>query len=237
MMKLKKTMLTNKPHKRSFFVGLFSFATLLLLYKNYDPLLSANAYQVFNQGEYWRAFTTSLLHGSIEHLGSNSLFFFGLAMLLNHYFSWIVFPVLSFLAGGLINIITLRFYPPDVTLVGISGVIYFMASFWLTLYVLIERKQSISTRFIQAIGAALIFFFPEVFDIKVSYLAHAVGVGLGIPFALMYFGVRFKFIRSQEVWEKIEPPSYWEAEYEALEEKFQIQDAIDKNEKQVYHWE
>ena len=38
--------------------------------------LSASRDQVFNLGEYWRLFTTSFVHGDIEHLMSNSLMLF-----------------------------------------------------------------------------------------------------------------------------------------------------------------
>jgi rhomboid protease GluP len=141
-----------------------------------------------------------LIHGDLSHLGGNALFFTGFSILLYNYFGWSIFPLLSLAVGALINFISLKIYPPEMTLVGISGVIYFMASFWMTLFVLLERKESLPRRFIVASGLSLIFFFPEVFDVKTSYLAHGLGFAFGVPLAAIVFLLNKKNYRSEEVW-------------------------------------
>lgn len=208
-MKLVKTLLTTKPTNRSFWVGILSLGVLLLLFGK-DKTLIANGDLIYRDQEYWRAFTTSLLHADLNHLGHNALFFTGLAILLNNYFGWLVFPVLSFIMGGITNLIVLKFYPQHVYLVGISGVIYFMAGFWLINYVLIERQHTIARRLLTVGTVGLVLLFPEVFDHKTSYLAHGVGFLLGVPSGALVFFLTQKSIRAKEVWREIEPDPVFE---------------------------
>jgi rhomboid protease GluP len=230
--KLAKTLLSKKTTNESVLLGLTSFIFLLLLFwanemgfLPINDLMVASGVSVFQKHEYWRLFTSTLIHGDLTHLGHNALFFTGFSILLFNYFGWFVFPILSLLVGGLINFLTLKYYPPEVTLVGISGVIYFMASFWMTLFVLLERKESIGRRLMVVSGLSLIFFFPEVFDLRTSYMAHALGFFLGIPLAAIYFLVKKKFFRSEEIWAvEMEPQDliYREEEFwdEAMVERY-----------------
>lgn len=55
-----------------------------------------------------------------------------------------------------------------------------MASFWLTMYLLIETGQKMSSQIICALGVSLILLFPQVFQPEVSYLAHGLGFALSI---------------------------------------------------------
>lgn len=202
---LTQTYLSKKITKESFLVGFISLMLLVLSFGILEKSYSASGHLVFQEQQYWRAFTTSLLHADFNHLASNAFFFAGLASLLYNYFGFCAFPVLSLFMGGLINIATLLFYPPEIHLVGVSGVIYFMASYWLTLYILIERRQKISTRIIHAIAVSLIFFFPHVFEVRTSYLAHGFGYLFGIPTGIIYYLLFRKKIRSQDVWMITEP--------------------------------
>lgn len=217
--KLEKSLLSRPPEKGSFRTALLGLSLLMLIFSlDQQTLLglpgsfSATPEQVFGQREYWRAFTTMLLHADLKHLAANSLFFTGLAYLLNGYYGAWAFPVLSFIAGGLTNLIVLSAYPDGVTLVGISGVVYFMAAFWLTLYCLIQRSVSPGRRLVNAIALSLMLLFPTLFEPRVSYLAHAVGFALGIPFGAALFAVRKRAIRAQEVWRLPEPPAELELE-------------------------
>lgn len=199
--KLTKTFLSKRPSELSLMTGLISLALLVLFFGASQNDLSASGHLVYEKHEYWRAFTTSLLHADLNHLAHNAFFFTGLAALLTNYFGFWVFPVLSFIAGGFINMAVLYFYPPEVTLVGVSGVIYFMASFWLTLYILIEKRQSLMVRLVHAVAVSLIFLFPEAFDPQTSYLAHGFGFLFGVPFALIYFAMNREKFKAAEVWE------------------------------------
>lgn len=202
--KLIKTYLSKRPSKESLITGVLGLFTLLLFFSFNRDSFTANGYLVFGKKEYWRAFTTTLLHADLTHLSHNAFFFTGLAALLHTYFGFWVFPVLSLIVGGIINLITLSFYPPHVHLVGISGVIYFMASFWLTLYLLIERRQKLTIRIIHAVAISLIFFFPETIKPQVSYLAHGMGYVLGIPVGIFYYYINQRRIREKDQWLELE---------------------------------
>lgn len=197
-LKLNKTFLSRKPSPESTIIAIISLALLFLFFSFNQKTFSANGYLVFEKHEYWRAFTTTLLHADLNHLAHNAFFFTGLAALLHNYFGFWVFPVLSIIAGGIINIICLYFYPPQVFLVGVSGVIYFMASFWLVLYLLIERRQTIKVRLLNAFAVSLIFLFPEAFQPETSYLAHGLGFLIGLPAGLFYYLWNRQKIRAQD---------------------------------------
>jgi rhomboid protease GluP len=212
-LKLSKTLLSKKPSSKSVMIGMSSYLVLLLVFIIDNPSMSANGHQVFVQGQYWKAFTTSLMHGDFVHLGHNTIFFVTFAVLLNFYFGFWIFPVLSFLVGGLINMIALKFYGPEVYLVGISGVIYFMAAFWMTLFVGLERQMSLYRRLMIATGVSLILFFPDAFVKNVSYLAHGLGFGIGMLMGGFYFGIKKEELRSHEIWTEKMPPNLELEEY------------------------
>ena len=201
--KLTRTFLSRRSTSWNPFPGLISLAILALFFGADRSLLSGNGYLVFEKGEYWRLFTTTLLHADLTHLSHNAFFFCGLATLLYTYFGLWVFPLLSIVVGGMINFVALLYYPPEVHLVGVSGVIYFMASFWLTLYIIIERRQKLIVRFVHAMAVSLIFLFPQVFDRQVSYLAHGLGFIFGVPLALLYYGLFRKKIHAKDEWTEI----------------------------------
>lgn len=168
---------------------------------------------VFEQGHYWRAFTTTFVHADYKHLGHNALFFTSLSVLLHNYFGNFIYPFLSLFMGGVINLIVLAIYPPEIYLVGISGVVYFMGALWLVMYLFIERTLPLKKRIIVATGLFLIFLAPEaVIKKEVSYLAHGVGFALGIPVGILFYYFHRKEIRSQEVWVETAPEPEWTEE-------------------------
>ena len=217
--KLTRTFLSRRPDDRNIFIGVFSFLMLLAIFLFSGRSFHASGVLVFDQGEWWRLFSTSLMHADFMHLGHNALFFMIFAVLLNTYYGWFMFPLVSFIMGGVINFLTLAYYPKETYLVGISGVIYFMASFWMTNYVLIERKMKLNKRLIIATGISLALFCPDLMhlDEKVSYLSHALGFILGIPTALLWFATHKTMVRKEEVWKERIPVNFnWEEEMEFL---------------------
>ena len=208
--KLVRTLLSKKPAVNSGLISLLSVAVLAVIFavsqKNVDVSghFTADYTRVFSHHEFWRAITSPLLHANVEHLGSNALFFGGLAYLLNGYFGLWAFPVMSILAGGLINLIVLPNYPPDTTIVGVSGIVCFMAAFWLALYFGIERGISKIRRLMNTAAFAMVLFIPEVLHANVSYLSHAVGFGLGIIAGTFFFAINRDAIRTHEVWKEPE---------------------------------
>ena len=67
-LQLTKTLLSKKLSPQSKLVGLFSYLVLLLVFILDNQNLSANGYLVFEKGEYWKAFTTTLMHADFVHL-------------------------------------------------------------------------------------------------------------------------------------------------------------------------
>lgn len=193
--KVKETWLSQKPKSNSLVVSAF-FTFLLALgsslaWRNFagaESWMPASRDLVFNQQEYWRLWTTLFVHGDGKHLLANSFFFFILSFFLWGYFGFWVFPSAAFLMGGLTNLVVLSRMPPDSQLIGVSGVVFWMGSAWLTLYLLLDLKRSLKQRIIRSIGVALALFMPaEAFDPTISYRAHFYGFVFGIAWALLYW--------------------------------------------------
>lgn len=206
-MKLVKTLLSKPFNPWSYPISagvLLVFlltSTFLWTQSTSAPLLTATREQVFGRHEYYRLFTTIGMHADLRHFLGNAIFFFIFGFLLHSYFGIFWFPVLSLVFGALINAITLALYPPEVTLLGASGVVYFMAGAWATLFFLIERKSHWMKRAVAAVGVSLILFFPTSYEPEVSYAAHGIGFAVGIIVALFYFNLRQEKIRAHEYWE------------------------------------
>jgi membrane associated rhomboid family serine protease len=205
---IRETFLSKKPERSSSLAGLASivtiFVTSIIYWENRWNLaesLPASGETVFHQHQYWRLLTGILVHSDFMHFFSNAIPLAFFSSLLYGYFGFTVFPLLMVALGCIIHLISLMTYPPEATLVGASGVVYCMAGFWLTLYVLIERRYSITSRLMRSIGFFLIVFVPSAFDPSVSYRAHAIGFAIGIFAACLYFLKNRKRIRQAETYE------------------------------------
>lgn len=202
--RIKSTLLSQKPREESLLIALLSlivlFFVLLLCWRSPDlfSLLVASRHHVQGEQEYWRLLTTIAIHANLTHFFSNAILFTPLAYLLYGYFGFWVFPVAIVVLGSLTNYLSLLTYSPDVQLIGASGVVYLMAGFWLTVYVLVERSHQLKRRVLVAIGMALIVLVPSSLSSRVSYRTHAIGCGFGIIAALGYFQIRKEQIRSLE---------------------------------------
>src|ERR1019366_2580325 len=133
------------------------------------------------------------------HVLSNEILLTFFPSLLFGYFGFWVFPVMSLAMAGLTNYISLLTYPPEVSLVGASGLVYWMAGFWLSTYLLVERSVDPGKRVLRAVCLALLVLFPSTFQANVSYRTHGIGLGLGVVSALVYFQRNRNSIRSAEV--------------------------------------
>lgn len=200
-----ETLLSRKPARGSLAVAAASVAMLLLGSLVYwtdafglARFLPANREAVFGHFEYFRLFTSILAHADFEHFAANALVFGLLAFLLYGYYGALVFPVLSLANGALTTALALSTYEPDTYLVGASGVVYWMGGFWLSLYLLVERRVGIGKRMLRAVGFSIIVLIPTVFEPEVSYRAHAIGFGLGVAFGLAYFAARKSTLRAAE---------------------------------------
>jgi rhomboid protease GluP len=207
---VKETHLSQKPSEESGFVAAMSLAVIVgasLIYwfdiAGLASKLPANGERVFRHNEYWRLFTTIFVHADLRHLLSNAVGVGALSYLLYGYFGSIVYPWISLGSGVVITLVALTTYPPHVYLLGASGVIYFMAAFWLTLYLFLERRYSTGKRFLRATGFALIVLVPTSFNPETSYRTHGLGFIVGVIFAIIYFIVYRDGFRSAEIieWE------------------------------------
>lgn len=163
-------------------------------------LLAATRAQVFEHGELWRLWTAAFVHADLGHLAANSLLFLTLGYLLAGYFGRALFPVAALICAGVINAISIATYPPNVQLVGASGVVCWLGGAWLSLYVGLARHLRLSQRCLRAAGVALALFAPtEAFDPQVSYRTHGVGFVLGLLCGFIYFKLGEARFRAAEV--------------------------------------
>jgi len=200
-----ETHLSRKPARGSFAVAAASASLLLLGSLVYwtdasglARFLPASRETVFGKSEYWRPFTSILAHADFQHFAMNVLVFGLLAFLLYGYYGPLAFPVLSLANGALTTALSLTTYAPDTFLLGASGVVYWMGGFWLSLYLLVERRVAMGKRIVRALGFALIILIPTVIEPRVSYRTHAIGFGLGVAFGLAYFVFRKEALRAAE---------------------------------------
>ena len=175
-----------------------------------SALLSANKSLAFNSGEYWRLFTTSFIHGDIEHLMSNSLMLFILTYFVTAFYGSFISLGVGFLMGIVINSIVILQYGDNTSLVGASGVIYYLWGFWLVLYVCITKHMSVMSRLIRVFGIFLILLVPTTYSPSTSYLAHYVGFILGTVVGAIYYLLKRKHIASFEFWEYRVVPDFEE---------------------------
>ena len=202
---MKENWLTHEPKVKAFNLTLFLVGFLFLSGFAYlngifltDDWMGASGEKVFGQHQVWRLWTTLFAHGDLAHLFSNALLFVPFAYLLMGYFSSALFPVLGILMGGLINYLVLKTMPGTIELIGISGVVYWMGATWLTLFVLIDRRQSLRRRLGKVFFISFALFVPETYKPEVSYLSHFVGYFLGILSGTAYYFLnRREFLRAE----------------------------------------
>ncbi len=175
-----------------------SFAFLFGFFKT-TSWMPASASTVFDQHQVWRLWTTLFAHGDLGHLLNNSLLFLPLTYLLTSYFGLYLFPVLGLILGGLVNFIVLKTLPLETSLIGMSGVVYYLGASWLTLFVLIDSRKSLKRRFAIALFLTVMLFAPQTYTPQISYLSHLLGYALGIVTAGIYYLVYRQKILSAEV--------------------------------------
>lgn len=206
--RLLKTLLGRKPSEGASWVALASVwlcAVASVVYWKQlfgiSHLLTASGQQVFGQNEWWRLFTTMLVHADTVHLAVNSIALAILAWLAYGFFGTWIYPVLTVILGALVNWLALRTYPPAVTLMGASGVVYILAGLWLSSYFFIERQHSIGHRLLRLTGFSLVMLLPATLTPGVSYRTHAIGAAVGVVFGIVHFLVRKPAIRAAEVYD------------------------------------
>lgn len=200
----KSNFLSFKKYSYALMVSFILLGLCLFLSKLYwlgAIDIEASGIKVFSEGEYWRLFTSSFLHGNLDHLLSNSLMLGLMSYFIVSHYGLAIYPILSFLMGGVINFIVLYFSRSELTIVGASGVVYFLWGFWLVLYLLIQRHIAFSRRLINSFAIALIVLVPTTYSATTSYFAHFLGLVLGIINGVCYYLIFKKKIISSERYE------------------------------------
>lgn len=207
---IKDSVLSRKPAAGSQWVALGSVAVLLMTSVAYwldlfgvAGYLPAIRERVFVHDEFWRLLTAIGAHADFRHFLANGVVFGILSFLLYGYFGGRIYPVLTWALGCLVTGLALKTYPPQTRLLGASGVVYLMAGFWLTQYLLIERRLSLGKRALRATGFGLLVLAPTVWEPSVSYRTHAIGLVVGIVSGAVYFSRnKDKFREAERVeWE------------------------------------
>ncbi len=212
--------MTRKLPEKGFWSPLF-LVTLLVtgtaLFLNdvfhLRQLMPASFETVVLKKEYYRLWSALFAHGDLEHILSNLFLFIPFAYLLAHYFSLWLFPLIGFLLGGLINLIVVHYLGGGNTIIGVSGVVYWMGATWMTLSFFIDRRETILARLIKLSGVSLVLFFPTTFLPEVSYFSHFLGYIFGIVTgAVVFFVFKKRFLAAEVVHEVDEDRDYFDWE-------------------------
>lgn len=199
---VRENWLTRKPNGYAVYVT-YLLALTLTAAGHFSDLLSATPHQVFELKEYWRAWSALFAHADMGHLLSNSMVLIPLAHFLSGYYGFWFFPVTGLLLGGVVNLLVLKTMAPATALLGISGVVNWMGAAWLTLFILIDKREHTRRRWAVAIMLTMMLFVPDTFRPEVSYLSHFIGFIFGTMSAVIYYLVHKKKIESYEVKEII----------------------------------
>ncbi|MCX6127648.1 MAG: rhomboid family intramembrane serine protease, partial [Proteobacteria bacterium] len=153
--------------------------SLLSWRPGFEEMFGATGQQVFAERQYWRLLTSLLVHADIAHLLANSGLFLIFGLFLRHYFGLWVFPGLSLLGGMATAALSLLTYPPELRLIGASGMVYFMVGVWLFLFIRFADYLSLGHRLMRSLAFTLVVLVPTQFEAHVSYRTHAIGFALG----------------------------------------------------------
>lgn len=209
--KLVRTLLSRRLPSWASTVALFSAAivSLITLIGWYVPevgnLLPVSGEAVFEKGEWWRPLSACFAHADVAHLVSNLALFVIFGYFLCGYFGIWLFPFAAFGLGAIANLVVLPSYPPDVRVLGASGVVNVLGGLWLALFFMISRQYRMPGRILRTLGVALLLFAPQEFRPNVAERVHVAGLICGLVFGFVWFFLFKERIRSYEVWEEIPP--------------------------------
>lgn len=153
---------------------------------SFQEYLSLSKNSIFEDHEYWRAFTSVLIHSDLGHYLANGPLLIIFGWFLRTFAGPFIFPYVLFTLGALTNLCTVYFYSPETELLGASGMVYAMVAFWLVLYIRFDIDYSVPMRIFRSIGFSLLVMFPTTFQPRTSYLAHTLGFIIGLIFALPF---------------------------------------------------
>ena len=202
----KKSILHRKLNRDSlwpvFWFIAISYGMSFLYWNNeLRSLLWVSQKAIIHDGEYWRLFSAVFVHSGMKHFLSNLPLLIIFGWLLYDYFGAITFPISALILGALSNLATVWFYPPDIRLVGASGMIHSMVSLWIVFYIRYDITRPLRTRFFRAFGFVLVMLIPSAVYPRTSYLAHGTGFILGLLWGVImicYFNNNEEFTRNKD---------------------------------------
>jgi rhomboid protease GluP len=189
---LNESFLSQKPLRKAFAPAvLFALAATAAsvvswLSDQFREAWIGNPESIFGGGEWYRLFTSILLHAEIRHLLSNMAFLILFGGLLTNYFGWRVFPAMGIAVGLVTQYLSLKTYPSDANLLGASGLLYVLFGLWLSLYYRAETHLTRTHRLLRILGFGLVMFVPSQFSPTVSYRTHYIGLALGLAAGAIY---------------------------------------------------
>jgi rhomboid protease GluP len=201
---ISKNWLTQKISPMASTITLILVFLLILLSVYYwtnsnGKLLTASYEQVYHHKDYWRLWTSLFIHADFLHLASNLFLFIPFAYFLTGFYSWWFFPLSAFIIGGFLNALVLLSLPVHVTLMGVSGVVYWMGASWMLLAFLIDKRESKKLRGLRLLAVTLMLFMPDTYQPQISYLSHGVGFILGLITSSLYFHLQKEVFKKQEI--------------------------------------
>lgn len=212
MLEVEKKFIRNFLSRKHFNTGyVFAFVTLglCLTLSNFywheggflSSYLAVNKNLINQKHEYWRLFTSTFIHGDLDHFLSNSLMLGFLTYFVSSFYGGKYSTFIAFFMSGITNLIVIQFYAGEMYLVGASGVVYYLWGFWLLLYLLIQRQFSFPIRLMRVFGVFLILLIPTNYVPNTSYLAHYTGFILGVFVGLIYYTFHYKWLHSFELYQ------------------------------------
>lgn len=204
--RFKRNYLSHPHFKHAFYVA-FALISISYFFSyeywentfGFSKYLNANGMNAFQKKEWWRLFTSALIHGDLGHFLSNSFMLGILSFYVSAFYGPITLLLGGLFSGALINYLVLQTMNESISLVGMSGVIYFLWGFWLILYFFIERHISLVRRLMKISMITFVLLIPTSYSPTTSYLAHGVGLLVGLFFGVVYFLIgRKKFFSFEE---------------------------------------
>jgi len=140
------------------------------------------------QGRVWTLVTALFVHASLIHLAGNMIFLYVFGGTVEAVKGSRGMLAVFFLGGVLSFIVSIPFFPANLTFVGASAAI-----FSLTAVALLVKPLKFSWILLMPIGAAAALFFlynalAVIYDVQseVAYVSHVIGFLIGAPFGIAW---------------------------------------------------
>ena len=208
--RLTGTLMTGKPARFSVLASLGMILLMAVTTQMYwqdwwglAEYMPAVKKHIFEDNQWWRAFTAIFIHGDLGHYISNMYMLGVFSFFIFGHFGWKAYPLWTVVGATIVNVLSIMTYPAETRLLGASGLVYVLGGWWLCMYVLVQRQYSYLNRSFRVIGTALMVFFPTTFVPTTSYRTHAIGFAVGVATAILYYLRHKKEIRAGDKYKTV----------------------------------